>query len=227
MQKHKKNKGLIKQVTRFKMHKSGKFWVFSSTTHFSWLNLSKKSRQQVQVKLEQRDPYQQVYGEEEKGPWGRTLKVAGGLAAGLGLGALGGAVVETRASAQTEQGKTVKEAPQTVLAQQDSVGISLQGSESQEESSGTEAGSEERHIRVDSESLTPEDNQEPNWMQELGLTRGTTSWYYQGSVDGTNVSDGRFDGQTSIDFERETTLLHTGRGNSTPTTDDGVAAIYI
>ena len=85
MQKHKKNKGLLKQVTRFKMHKSGKFWVFSSTTHFSWLKLSKKSKQQVQVKLEQRDSYQRVYDDEDSSSWGRTLKIAGGLAAGIGF----------------------------------------------------------------------------------------------------------------------------------------------
>ena len=46
-----KKKGLIKQVTRFKMHKSGKFWVISSLTHFSWLNLSKNPHSKLKQKL--------------------------------------------------------------------------------------------------------------------------------------------------------------------------------
>ncbi|WP_157776768.1 KxYKxGKxW signal peptide domain-containing protein [Lactococcus garvieae] len=85
-----KKKGLIKQVTRFKMHKSGKFWVISSLTHFSWLNLSKKSAQQVKAEIKETS-YQLLYGEEDeathKTRFGSGLKALTGLVAGLGLGA--------------------------------------------------------------------------------------------------------------------------------------------
>ncbi len=85
-----KKKGLIKQVTRFKMHKSGKFWVISSLTHFSCLNLSKKSAQQVKAEIKETS-YQLLYGEEDeathKTRFGSGLKALTGLVAGLVLGA--------------------------------------------------------------------------------------------------------------------------------------------
>lgn len=72
-----KKKGLIKQVTRFKMHKSGKFWVISSLTHFSWLNLSKKSAQQVKAEIKETS-YQLLYGEEDESTY-KTRFGSGGL----------------------------------------------------------------------------------------------------------------------------------------------------
>ncbi|WP_285121191.1 lectin-like domain-containing protein, partial [Lactococcus petauri] len=125
-----KKKGLIKQVTRFKMHKSGKFWVISSLTQFSWLNLPKKSARQVKVEL-QETQYQQVYGdsEDDEGPQsGRALRLITGLASGVGLGLLGHGLMPHTVSAETTQAGKEKALGTETLAQQDSVAIPLTNS---------------------------------------------------------------------------------------------------
>ncbi|WP_285006772.1 lectin-like domain-containing protein, partial [Lactococcus garvieae] len=125
-----KKKGLIKQVTRFKMHKSGKFWVVSSLTQFSWLNLPKKSARQVKVEL-QETQYQRVYGdsEDEEGPQsGRALRLITGLASGVGLGLLGHGLMPHTVSAETTQAGKEKALGTETLAQQESVAIPLTNS---------------------------------------------------------------------------------------------------
>lgn len=103
--KNNKKQALVKQSTRFRMHKSGKFWIFSSLTQMSWLNLGKKSAGQLHVKLEQpAQEYQQIYSddEEDESPqFSRGLKVAGGLVAGLGLSVLGNGLTSSHTFADT------------------------------------------------------------------------------------------------------------------------------
>ncbi|WP_197458049.1 KxYKxGKxW signal peptide domain-containing protein, partial [Lactococcus sp. DD01] len=135
-----KKKGLIKQVTRFKMHKSGKFWVVSSLTQFSWLNLSKKTARQVkaEVKAEvDNDAYQRLYEEDDSDPdhLGQGLKILTGLAAGLGVGIVGDGLVGNHASA--EEVGIEKQQSTDVLAQKDSVAITLGASESVSESTAS------------------------------------------------------------------------------------------
>ena len=126
-----KKKGLIKQVTRFKMHKSGKFWVISSLTHFSWLNLSKKSAQQLKAEIKETS-YQLLYGEEDeathKTRFGSGLKALTGLVAGLGLGA---GISQGQTYAETTQPSVEKQSGKETLAQKDSVAIKLETSESE------------------------------------------------------------------------------------------------
>ena len=142
-----KKKGLIKQVTRFKMHKSGKFWVISSLTHFSWLNLSKKSAQQVKAEIKETS-YQLLYGEEDeathKTRFGSGLKALTGLVAGLGLGA---GMSQGQTYAETTQPSVEKQSGKETLAQKDSVAIKLETSDSETNtSSASESQSQSQSL---------------------------------------------------------------------------------
>ncbi|WP_201011837.1 KxYKxGKxW signal peptide domain-containing protein, partial [Lactococcus lactis] len=155
-----KKKGLIKQVTRFKMHKSGKFWVISSLTHLSWLNLSKKSAQQVKAEIKETS-YQLLYGEEDetthKTRFGSGLKALTGLVAGLGLGA---GISQGQTYAETTQPSVEKQSGKETLAQKNSVAIKLETSESETNTSSVSEslpGSSSDSVSV-SESLLTSDS---------------------------------------------------------------------
>ncbi|WP_197458042.1 KxYKxGKxW signal peptide domain-containing protein, partial [Lactococcus sp. DD01] len=159
--KHKK-KGLIKQVTRFKMHKSGKFWVVSSLTQFSWLNLSKKTVRQVKVKVDEEvdnDVYQRLFVEDDPEPnrLGQGVKIFAGLAAGLGVGLVGEGLIGNRVSA--EEVGIEKQQTTDTLAQKDSIAIKLVTSESVSENtasslSESESVSDSLSLQSDLESET-------------------------------------------------------------------------
>ncbi|MGY3713835.1 bacterial Ig-like domain-containing protein, partial [Lactococcus petauri] len=131
MNKNGRKKGLLKQVTRFRMHKSGKFWVFSSLTQSSWLNFSKKSTQQIKVKTDiQESKYQQVYDKEsENTNLSQGVKWSLRLATGVGLSLLGGHL-KTTTFAETSTPTVEKNLDTQTLAEKDSTTIPIKSATS-------------------------------------------------------------------------------------------------
>ncbi|MDG4969779.1 KxYKxGKxW signal peptide domain-containing protein, partial [Lactococcus lactis] len=127
--KNNKKQALINQKSRFRMHKSGKFWIFSSLTQMTWLNLGKKSQNSIRVHVEQMDnEYQQIYSnsdDDEAHSLSRSLKVAGGIISGIGIGILGHVGTQTHASADTPHVSVEKNLDGKILANKDSVEINL------------------------------------------------------------------------------------------------------
>ncbi|MDC0827080.1 KxYKxGKxW signal peptide domain-containing protein, partial [Lactococcus petauri] len=130
MSRKRTKKELLRQVTNFRMWKSGKQWLFSSSTKSKWLHLSKETAQEVHVEpTEQSHSYQQVYGEAESDGLMGRLKVAGGLAVGLGISVMGGGLA-ANTSANTVEAPQEKKLTKEALVNQDSVGIDLSKSSS-------------------------------------------------------------------------------------------------
>lgn len=95
----KQNKrSLLKQSTAFRMWKSGKKWLFASSTYSKWLSMTKKSVEEIKVDLvEKDDRYQKIYSEKDDEPHvlHQGIRVAGGLFAGFGASFLGGGCFTT------------------------------------------------------------------------------------------------------------------------------------
>lgn len=112
------------------MWKSGKQWLFASSTKSKWLNLNRKSAQAIKLDLPTEEKgYQRFYNDDEDGNARRKLKNAGGITAGLGFSVMGGGLV-TDAAANTLEAPLQKEVNNDVLANKDSVGIELTNSNS-------------------------------------------------------------------------------------------------
>ncbi|WP_278228505.1 hypothetical protein, partial [Lactococcus lactis] len=95
----------------------------------TWLNLGKKSQNSIRVHVEQMDnEYQQIYSnsdDDEAHSLSRSLKVAGGIISGIGIGILGHVGTQTHASADTPHVSVEKNLDGKILANKDSVEINL------------------------------------------------------------------------------------------------------
>lgn len=125
-------KELFREVTNFRMWKSGKQWLFSSSTKIKCMHLNKKTAQEIHVDApKQSHPYQQVYSDADDDVLTGKFRVAGGFAIGLGLSVIGGGLA-TDASANTVEAPQEKKLTSASMIEDSST--SGQPSESQSES---------------------------------------------------------------------------------------------